>query len=139
MFQKIGKWHLFFPLLKKLGLDIIFENFRPVSNLPFVSKTAEKAVLGQLLDHCTEKCPHFQQTSQLIVNFTRPRLRFCVSQNDILLSMDKQMVTILILLVRFGLIRSFRYVGPWDPCRNFRIGLWYYWGRTQVDYILPYW
>ena len=33
------------PLLKKLGLELIFPNYRPVSNLPFLSKLIEKAAL----------------------------------------------------------------------------------------------
>ena len=43
------------PLLKKLGLDAVFENFRPVGNLSFVSKSTEKAVVSQLLKHCADK------------------------------------------------------------------------------------
>ena len=35
------------PILKKYGLDLVFENFRPVSNLSFVSKATEKAVVSQ--------------------------------------------------------------------------------------------
>ena len=34
------------PLLKKSGLDLTYNNFRPVSNLPFISKIVEKAVLS---------------------------------------------------------------------------------------------
>lgn len=40
-FPEIWKEALVFPLLKKLGLDFIFKNFRPVSNLSFVSKLIE--------------------------------------------------------------------------------------------------
>ena len=40
------------PLLKKPGLDPnIFKNYRPVSNLPFLSKILEKVVLKRLLAH----------------------------------------------------------------------------------------
>ena len=35
------------PLLKKCGLDIAFNNFRPVSNLLYVSKLSEKAAANQ--------------------------------------------------------------------------------------------
>lgn len=31
------------PLLKRCGLDIVYKNFRPVSNLPYVSKLSERA------------------------------------------------------------------------------------------------
>ena len=41
-----------FPLLKKPGLDLVDKNFRPVSNLPFLSKVVEKAALQKLLFHC---------------------------------------------------------------------------------------
>ena len=39
------------PLPKKTDVDPTFKNFRPVSNLPFLSKMIEKAVSIQLLDH----------------------------------------------------------------------------------------
>ena len=43
------------PLLKKTGLDQNdLKNFRPVSNLPFISKILEKVVLRQLQKHLNE-------------------------------------------------------------------------------------
>ena len=39
------------PLLKKPGLDLIFKNYRPVSNLQFVSKLTERAVYEQVHLH----------------------------------------------------------------------------------------
>lgn len=40
------------PLLKKPGLDAdSLANYRPVSNLSFLSKVFEKVVLNQLVDH----------------------------------------------------------------------------------------
>ena len=43
------------PLLKKRGLDVNEqENFRPVSNLPFLSKILEKIVLAQLESHLSK-------------------------------------------------------------------------------------
>ena len=41
------------PLLKKAGLDLICKNYRPVSNLCFLSKTLEKCALLQFNNHCT--------------------------------------------------------------------------------------
>ena len=38
------------PFLKKSGLEAVFENFRPVCNLSFLSKSAEKAVIEQLFE-----------------------------------------------------------------------------------------
>ena len=44
------------PLLKKPGLDPNdLKNFRPVSNMPFISKILEKVVLTQLQKHLSEK------------------------------------------------------------------------------------
>ena len=40
------------PLLKKPGLDKeVLKNYRPISNLPFLSKVLERVVLRQLLNH----------------------------------------------------------------------------------------
>ena len=40
------------PLLKKSGLDVIeLKNYRPVSNLPFISKILERVVLNQIQSH----------------------------------------------------------------------------------------
>ena len=40
------------PLLKKEELDPIKSNYRPVSNLTFMSKIFEKCMLHQLKNHC---------------------------------------------------------------------------------------
>lgn len=39
------------PLLKKTGLELILANYRPVSNLPFLSKLIEKSALYRLNEH----------------------------------------------------------------------------------------
>ena len=39
------------PLLKKINLELILKNFRPVSNLSFISKTIERVVASQLSHH----------------------------------------------------------------------------------------
>ncbi len=51
------------PLLKKLGLELLFENFRPISNLPFVAKSVEKAVIPQLSTHCAANAPFPEKQS----------------------------------------------------------------------------
>ena len=45
------------PLLKNPGLDLVYKNFRPISNLPFISKVVEKAALQQLLVYCEKNAP----------------------------------------------------------------------------------
>ncbi len=85
------------PNLKKPNLDPVFENFRPLSNLPFLSKITEKAAANQLLNHCEKHAPlpicqsgfrkyHSTETALLKV------------QSDILMSMDRQEVCFLVLL-----------------------------------------
>ena len=53
-FPKSWKEAVVCPLLKKPGHDIIFKNFRPVSNLAFLSKLTEKAVFHQIHEHMVD-------------------------------------------------------------------------------------
>ncbi len=85
------------PLLKKLGLDLLFENFRPISNLPFVAKSAEKAVIPQLSAHCAANAPFPEKQSAYREHHSTETALLKV-QNDILLSMDRQEVTLLVLI-----------------------------------------
>ena len=39
------------PLLKKANLDLVDKNYRPVSNLQFISKLIERVAAEQLVDH----------------------------------------------------------------------------------------
>ena len=50
-FPHIWKEDLVFPLFKKPGLDVIFLNFLPLSNLSFVSKLIDTAVFNQIHSH----------------------------------------------------------------------------------------
>ena len=52
IFPESWKCAIIRPLLKKTGLDLICSNYRPVSNLSFLSKLLEKAVLDRLNEHC---------------------------------------------------------------------------------------
>ena len=91
------KLALILLILKKLGLELIHANFRPVSNLPFISKTAEKVVIPQILAHCSKHAPlPNNQSSYREYHSTETAL--LKVQNDILLSMDKQEVKLLVLL-----------------------------------------
>ena len=42
---------LVLPTLKKTGLDTVFKNYRPVSNLTFISKVTERVVFIQIDNH----------------------------------------------------------------------------------------
>ena len=47
------------PLLKKSGMDVEdLKNFRPVSNLPYLSKLMEKVAVIQMEEYMTEHHLH---------------------------------------------------------------------------------
>ena len=85
------------PILKELGLDLVFESFTPVSNLSFVSKATEKAVVNQLFEHCGENAPLPTKQSSYR-QFHSTEIALLKVHNDIFLSMDQQEVTLLVLL-----------------------------------------
>ena len=81
----------------KLGLELVYKNLRLVSNLPMVSKLAEKAAVGQLFRHCSDNPPlPVHQSSYRQFHSTATAL--LKVQSDILSNMDKQEVTLLVLL-----------------------------------------
>ena len=76
------------PILKKYGLDLVFENFRPVSNFSFVAKLRKRQLTTNYssTNQSSYREFHFTETALLKVH------------NDILLNMDQQEVTLLVLL-----------------------------------------
>jgi exonuclease III len=86
------------PLLKKPSLDRNeLKNFRPVSNLPFLSKILEKVVLCQLLSHLDSNnlCNPFQSAYRAGRSTETVLLRVV---NDILSALDEDKLSILLLL-----------------------------------------
>ena len=53
VFARTWKVAVITALLKKLGLDLIPQNYCPVSNLPFLSEVLEHCVLNQFELHCS--------------------------------------------------------------------------------------
>ncbi len=85
------------PLLKKLGLEIIFPSFRPVSNLQFLSKLTERAVASQFVDYIRDKqLKELLQSAYCEYHSTETALTKV--HNDIMLAMDNQKVVLLLLL-----------------------------------------
>ena len=87
------------PLLKKTGLDLVFKNYRPVSNLQYVSKLTERAVFNQLNKHVLANgiYPLFQSACRQY-HSTETALLRVMKINDTLLKMNSQHVTLLVLL-----------------------------------------
>ena len=97
-FPSIFKQALVTPLLKKQGLDSeIPKNFRPVSNLHFVSKVLEKIVAQQLNDHLQRNNLHEPFQSAYRQNHSTETALLRV-QNDIINAIGKQKVVLLVLL-----------------------------------------
>ena len=85
------------PLLKKLGLELVKKNYRPVSNLPFLGKLIESAVIQQYTEHLTKNklndpkqsaYKKFHSTETLLL-----KIHDCVMKN-----MAKGEITMLVLL-----------------------------------------
>ena len=87
------------PLLKKLGLELVFPSFRPVSNLQFISKLAEKASVNQLSGHMN-KVRSLPLGQSAYRPFHSTETALLKVQSDILLNMDDQKVTLLVMLDR---------------------------------------
>ena len=87
------------PLLKKTGLDLVFKNYRPVSNVQYVSKLTERAVFNQLHEHMMANgiYPLFQSLYKQYHSTETALLRV---MNDILLKMNSQHVSHDMLLDR---------------------------------------
>ena len=80
------------PLLKKSGLELILKNYRPVSNLNFLSKLLEKVALEQFLGHCEthELFPSYQSAYRKHYSCETALIKLTA---DILLNMDNKRVT----------------------------------------------
>ena len=102
------------PLLKKAGLDKnILKNYRPVSNLSYISKLIEKAVAKQINEHIAhEGISNENQSAYRAFHSTETAL--LKIQNDIATSMDKGAAVGLVLLdlsAAFDTIDLFIYLG----------------------------
>ena len=85
------------PLLKKQGLDLIPNNYRPVSNLPFISKLVEKCMLHQFNQHCDtyHLLPDYQSAYRKNYSCETALVKFV---SDMLVSMEHQKVTAVVAI-----------------------------------------
>ena len=82
-------------LLKKIGLDIMEKsNYRPVSNLSFLSHLVEKCVLNQLNKHYADNTilPYYQSAYRADYSCETTLVKMV---NDILCGMERQKITAL--------------------------------------------
>ena len=85
------------PLLKKSGLELTMNNYRPVSNLSFISKIAEKIVVSQLNDYLSEHNLHSNHQSAYKQCFST-ETALCALTNQLLWSLEQGRVTIIVAL-----------------------------------------
>ena len=91
------KTALVVPRLKKPKQGTSLLNLRPVSNLKYLSKLTETAVCNQVIDHISQSGLYpILQSAYRVGHSTETAL--LKIQNDILSAMDKQRVTLLVLL-----------------------------------------
>ena len=86
------------PILKKANLIAeILKNFRPISNLPFLSKVLEKVAAKQMLKHKdTHSLREKMQSAYREFHSTETALiKIC---NDLLLSLDKKQCVFMVML-----------------------------------------
>ena len=85
------------PILKKPGLDATFKNYRPISNLTFLSKVIERVVLKQMTSYLQENnlCDPLQSA---YCKFHSTETAMVKIQNDVLQFLDKGKVVFLVLL-----------------------------------------
>ena len=85
------------PLLKKPGIDCIFKNYTPISNLSFLSKLIERMVCNQITQYTgtTGMAEKFQSAYRA---FHSTETALIKVKDDILRAIDNQRVTWLILL-----------------------------------------
>ena len=83
--------------LKKSGLELDEKKYRPVSNLQFLSKLAEKAVAQKAVSRVMA-CGLFPVLQSAYRRFHSTETASLCVQNDILLKMNKQHVLLLVFL-----------------------------------------
>ena len=93
------EWKLAFvkPLLKKPGLATTLKNYRPISNLCFISKISERAVISQQKEYMEQNCLLPILSSAYRQGHSTESALFKV-QADILHNIEQQRVTLLVLI-----------------------------------------
>ena len=127
------------PLIKRIGLDMNdTASFRPISNLPFLSKVFECLVLKRLNCHLhfNSLLPVYQSAYPSGCSTETALLRVV---NDIIGSIDAKKVVLLALLdmsAAFDTVDHRYYYNYFDTITTLVTILWYRWGGTQLVWVL---
>ena len=97
LFTDDWKCALVLPLLKKSGLDLLYKNYRPVSDLQYVSKLTERMVFEQIHTHMMTHSLYPEFQSAYHKNHSTETALVRVT-NNILMKMNSQEVTLLAIL-----------------------------------------
>ena len=97
VFAKTWKVVAIKPLLKKIGLDLIPQNYCPVSNLSFLSKVSGRCVLNQFDQHCNKYglMPEYQSAYRKNFSCETALVKII---NDYLWNMENQWVTSIVTI-----------------------------------------
>merc|ERR1712237_262375 len=121
------------PLIKKICLDPeIFNNFRPISNLTFISKLIEKIVAKRLNKHMTENDLHEIMQSSYKQHHSTETALTCV-QDDFLRAIDDKKTVLLLMLDLSAAFDTVDHTILIDRLRN-RLGI----GGTALDWFQSY-
>ena len=85
------------PLLKSPSAELTLSQYRPVSNLSFLSKITEKCGIGQLYDHLTNCDLHSSHQSAYKENFSTETALCCLF-NQLLWTMEYGGVSVIVAL-----------------------------------------
>ncbi len=91
------KLALLISLLKKIGLQLIFKNYYPISNQSFVSTLIERGAIFQLVEHMKSK-NLFEKFQSAYSEGRSTETALLRIQNDILMAMECKQITALIML-----------------------------------------
>ena len=97
VFASDWKTFIIRPLLKKLGLELLLANYRPIGNLSFISKVVEKCAVKQFIQHCNDQdlIPDYQSAYRSAYSTETALVKIT---NDILWSFEKQHASALIVM-----------------------------------------
>ena len=96
-FPDCWKCGIITPVLKKKGSDLVCRNYRPLTNLSFLSKIVEKAGLSQYVDHL-DSIDMFMSNNSAYKKHHSTETLLVKINSDIMNNMDQQTVTMLVLL-----------------------------------------